>query len=571
MQQNDNFRLLHGGRAFCACVLAFGVVRADDGPRAGRDAVSTGGMVVSVSRPASEAGAKILKSGGNAVDAAIAVAFTLAVTWPEAGNIGGGGFMLVAPGAGREPVVIDYREMAPAAASSDMFANGVGSEARLVGVPGTLRGLERAHRKFATRPWRELVLPAAHLAEAGFAISRELAESLNEEVSKKSAPEEFVRIFGKNGGNEPWKEGDTFVQTDLANTLRKIALEGAGAFYSGSLAPLLIEEMKRSGGLITAADLARYEAKERTPIRGTFRGYDIYGAPPPSSGGICLVEMLNVAERLDLRQSPRWSPRTVHLMIETMRRAYCDRARFLGDPDFVAIPRHLTSKEYAETLARSVNVAKATPSESLAPELKLADEGNKTTHFSIIDSRGMAVSNTYTLEEEFGSKIVVRGAGYLLNNEMGDFNPRPGVTTRKGQIGTPPNLVAPGKRMLSSMCPVIVTRDDRVVLITGSPGGRTIINTVFCVLVNALKYDLPLREAVDAPRFHHQWFPDRVRVEDALVKERPDLLKELERMGHTVNRDHFQQGDAHSIWIDPTGRKRIGVADTRRGGWAAAE
>jgi gamma-glutamyltranspeptidase/glutathione hydrolase len=327
--------------------------------------------------------------------------------------------------------------------------------------------------------------------------------------------------------------------------------------------------MKRGGGLITRADLAAYRAKERTPVHGTFHGYDVYAPPPPCSGGTGLVEMLNLVEPFNLKKGDRWSAQTLHIMIEAMRRAYYDRARYLGDPDFVQIPSELVSKDYARKLAHDIDLTKATPSTALAQDIKLAEEGSQTTHFSVIDKDGMAVANTYTLEQSFGSKIVVKGAGYLLNNEMGDFNPRPGVTNRRGLIGTLPNQVAPGKRMLSSMCPTIVARDGRAVLITGSPGGRTIINTVFCVLFNALEYDLPLREAVDAPRFHHAWMPDSVQVEPALFKQYAATLQQLEKLGHKVTQVRSHQGDAHSIRVEPRTGDYQGAADRRRDGWAA--
>lgn len=526
-------------------------------------------MVVCVSQPASEVGLNILKAGGNAVDSAVAVALALTVTWPEAGNIGGGGFMVIHPGPGREPVVIDYREVAPAAATPGMFEKGVRSEYLLVAVPGTVRGLELAHKRFGQLSWKEVALPAVELARQGFAVGPALAGSLNRALAKPATSAEFRRVLGKDGGSVPWMAGDKLTQPDLARTLQAIAAGGADAFYSGDLARLLDQEMQQGGGLITTADLQNYRAKERQPIHGTFRGFDIYGPPPPSSGGICLVEMLNIVEKLDLRSTGRWSPRTAHLLIETMRRAYCDRARYLGDADFVKIPEHLTSKDYAATTSAQLPAAKATPSEALAPEIVSPEEGSSTTHFSVVDQQGMAVSNTYTLEQSYGSRIVVRGAGYLLNNEMGDFNPRPGTTNRAGLIGTPANVVAPGKRMLSSMTPVIVARDGRPVLLTGSPGGRTIINTVFCVLINTLEYDMPLRDAVDAPRFHHGWFPDRLRVEDALRAQHKSTLEQLERMGHKIDESAARQGDAHSISIDPAKRTVTGVADRRLDGWAA--
>ena len=528
-------------------------------------------MVVSVTRTASEIGRDLFNQGGNAVDAAVGVAFALQVTWPEAGNIGGGGFMLIHPGQGEPPVVIDYREKAPAAATPDMFAQGIGSQHRLVGVPGTVRGLKRAHAKYGRLPWKSLVLPSVKLAAEGIEVNAELARSLNGAIETSRDNDEFLRVYGKDRGQTPWKAGDRLVLTDLAATLSTIATDGPDAFYSGRLAELLQAEMQRGGGLITLEDLAAYAPKERVPVRGTFRGFEVLASPPPSSGGVALIQMLNTVEQFNLRQEGRWSARTMHIMIESMRRAYCDRARHLGDPDFTKIPAHLTTKDYAAGLANTIPLAKATSSASLGADILSADESPNTTHFSVIDRDGMAVSNTYTLEDSFGSRIVVRGAGYLLNDEMGDFNPKPGVTNSKGLIGTPPNLVAPGKRMLSSMTPVIVTKDGRPVLITGSPGGRTIINTVFCVLINALEYDMSPREAVDAPRFHHAWMPDLVTMEPGLMTNHDNELQQLRTAGHTINPKPNRQGDAHSIFISSENGARIGVADTRRDGWAAGQ
>jgi gamma-glutamyltranspeptidase/glutathione hydrolase len=535
----------------------------------GHTATGRRGMVVSVSRPATEVGVAVLKKGGNAVDAAVAVGFALAVTWPEAGNIGGGGFMLVHPGKKGEPTVVDYRETAPKAATRDMFAHERRpSSYKMVGVPGTVAGLALAHRKFGKFPWKDLVLPAVRLAEEGFVIDAGLARSLNSGLRRSEGFPELRRVLGKEGGKSEWQAGDRLVQKDLAGTLRLLAERGPDAFYKGAIAAKLAAEMRAGGGLLTRDDLAAYQAKLRRPIRGSYRGYAVY-APPPPSGGICLVEMLNVLESFPLRKQGRWSATTLHQLIEVMRRAYCDRARHLGDADFVKVPEHLSSKEHARKLARGIDPEWATPSAELAKDIPLRGEGDSTTHFSVIDGDGLAVANTYTLEGSFGGRIVVRGAGFLLNNEMGDFNPRPGVTTRGGLIGTEANVVAPGKRMLSSMTPTIVTRDGKVVLITGSPGGRTILNTVLCVVLNVLEFDMPLRQAVDAPRLHHAWFPDRLKVEGGMLREHAAVLKELERRGHRLAARPAQQGDAHSIKVDQRTGSYEGVADRRRSGWAA--
>ena len=520
-------------------------------------------MVVTVSPPASDVGLAVLECGGNAVDAAVATALALAVTYPAAGNIGGGGFMLVWPGAGQEPVCIDYRETAPAAATPDMFlADPARYSHKTVGVPGTLRGLELAHRRWGKLAWRDVVSPAVALAADGFAIDAALAEDLDEVAGKPKSGAEFRRVLSRPEGGK-WRAGDPLVQPDLAGTLRTIADEGADAFYRGRVAEQVVAEMQAGGGLITAADLAGYQAKVRSPIHGTYRGFDIYGPPPPSSGGTVIVEMLNVLENFDLAREGRFAPRTLHLMIEAMRRAYCDRARFLGDPDFVEIPPHLTSKEYARKLAAGIDLAKATPSAALAPEVPLAPlEGESTTHFSIVDRGGMAVANTYTLQEAFGARVVVRGAGFLLNNEMTDFNARPGHTDRRGTIGTAANVISPGKRMLSSQSPTIVARDGRLHLVTGSPGGRTIPNTVLCVLVNVLDFDMDVRAAVDAPRMHNQWLPDRVTLELGSEAQYAPLVKQLTALGHNVVAKPREQGDAHTIRVQ--GDRLHGAADMRQ-------
>jgi len=504
--------------------------------------------------------------GGNAVDAAVATAFALAVTFPEAGNIGGGGFMVIYPGKGAEPVVVDYRETAPAAARADTFASGNLTQYRLVGVPGTVRGLALAHQRFGKLPWKDLVMPAVRLAKEGFELNKDLAEGLNEYLAKPGdEANEMRRVLGKPGSGK-WAAGDRLVQGELAETLRHIAEEGPNVFYEGTIADALVESLR--DGLITQADLAGYAAKWREPIHGMFRGFDVYGPPPPSSGGICLVEMLNVLEKLDLRKDERWSAAALHLMIETMRRAFVDRATSLGDADFVTIRENLTNKEYAAQLAAKIDRHRATTSEELASDIRLTKEGTQTTHFSVIDADGMAVSNTYTLEQRFGGRVMVKGKGFLLNNEMGDFNLQPGVTDRQGKIGTAANQVAPGKRMLSSMTPVIVAKSGRVVMVSGSPGGRTIINTVLCVLINRLEYGMSGREAVDAPRLNMTWFPDKVTAEADMFKDHSAALEQLERMGHYIDRKPARQGDAHSIFVESDGRI-VGVADKRRGGAAA--
>ena len=545
--------------------------RAEQHPASGLTARSHLGMVVSVSKPASEIGRTTLDAGGNAVDAAIATAFALAVTWPEAGNIGGGGFMLIHPGNSEPPIVIDYREIAPAAASVDMFAKGIGSQYRLVGIPGTVRGLKLAHEQFGRLAWKDLVEPAAALARDGFQISDELAISLNQVIETSPDNKELRRVYGQENGKRMWKADDRLVQIELANTLALIASEGADAFYTGKVADAFEAEMKSGGGLITKADLVGYQAKIRTPIHGTYRGFDIFASPPPSSGGTAVVEMLNIVEPFKLRQEGRWSAKTIHFMLESMRLAYYDRARWLGDPDFTKIPGQLTTKEYAAELASSISLTNATSSAKLGAEILSPEEPPNTTHFSVIDRDGMAVANTYTLEDSWGSRIVVRGAGFLLNNEMGDFNPQPGLTNSKGLIGTKPNQIVAGKRMLSSMTPVVVSKNGHVTLVTGSPGGRTIINTVFCILMNVLEFEMPLRDAVDAPRFHHAWMPDTVTMESALLENRKTQIDLLSKMGHHISHTPKRQGDAHSISVNLQTGERTGAADRRRDGWASSQ
>jgi gamma-glutamyltranspeptidase / glutathione hydrolase len=573
---NDAVPLRGGWRRpalLAACLLPAGLCAALApaplvGQAARRKAVEgKNGMVVSVSAPASDAGVATLKSGGNAVDAAVTVAFALAVTYPAAGNLGGGGFMLVHPAPGKGgPTVIDYRETAPARATRTMFARGGGAYGhRVVGVPGTVRGLALAHQRFGKLPWKDLVMPAVRLARDGFAIDAQLAGSLNGVVAQARDFPELCRVFGKPGGKSRWQEGDRLAQPELAKTLRLIAEQGPDVFYKGAIAERIEAEMKAGGGLITKKDLADYRAIERAPVRGTYRGYDVYGPPPPSSGGVCLVEMLNTLENFDLRKRGRWSAATLHLLIEAMRRAFCDRARYLGDPAFVKIPAHLTAREYGRKLAKEIDLTRATPSEDLAKDIPLAPEGDSTTHFSVIDRDGLAVANTYTLERSYGSRVVVKGAGFLLNNEMLDFNCRPGHTDRAGAVGTAPNLIAPGKRMLSSQTPTVVAKGSRVVLVTGSPGSRTIINTVLCVLVNVLDFDMDIQAAVDAPRLHHQWFPDVTRLEK--VRDFPEVVKRLRAMGHRVQ--GARQGDAHSIRVDPRTGHYFGAADRRISGKAS--
>lgn len=532
--------------------------------------VAVGSDGVATDSPhATRVGQDILQAGGNAVDAAVAVAFALAVTWPEAGNIGGGGFMMVLPAPGKAPMCVEYREQAPSAATRTMFRRNDSRHSwKIVGVPGTVRGLQLAHETYGKLPWSKLVQPAIQLASDGFEMDSFLARSLNSVLLATAVNAEFKPLRAAYGCPEhrAWKAGDRLVLPQLASTLRAIA-EDADAFYVGPLAERLAEAAQQGGGLITTDDLANYEAKLRKPIHGRYRGFDVWGPPPPSSGGICLVEALNILSSFKLGSREVYSVENVHLRAEAMRRAFVDRATHLGDSDFVDIPARLTSPKYAAKLAQDISLQHATPSEQLAPHIPLAKESDSTTHFSIVDQRGMAVSNTYTLEASWGSRRLVPRLGYVLNNEMGDFNWTPGYTDRRGRIGTRPNQIEPGKRMLSSQTPTLITQDGKLAFAIGSPGGRTIINTVLGIALDVMAHERPLPVAVAAPRMHHQWLPDVLRFEAAKAPEYQDLVRQLRGMGHNVVAR--RQGSAHCIAVLPNGKVQA-VADFRRGGAAAA-
>jgi gamma-glutamyltranspeptidase/glutathione hydrolase len=519
------------------------------------------GVVVCTSAPACDAGASVLAKGGNAVDAAVATAFALAVTHPAAGNIGGGGFMIVRTPDG-QVTSFDYRERAPLASTKTMYLDKEGNIDRSLtaagylapGVPGSVRGLAMAHAKFGKLPWKDVVMPGVMLAEQGFEMSQALARGLNREVAGPMAKfPASVAAYGKPGGGT-WQAGDRIVLKDLGKTLRAIAEDGPDAFYTGWIADAIAADMKANGGLITKEDLAQYQAKERAPVRGTYKGFEIVSMPPISSGGIALIEMLNILEPMDLKAKGLLTAESLHLQIEAMRRAYLDRARHLGDPDFVKVPVDmLTSKEHARKVAETIDPAKASSSVELGKDIVTVttQEPDATTHYSVMDKDGMAVTTTTTLEGSYGSHVVVKGAGFLLNNEMGDFNKKPGETNTRGDIGTPANLIEPGKRMLSSMTPTMVLKDGKVVLLTGSPGGRTIINTVFTIVLGVVEYGLNGRQAVDLARMHHQWLPDRVSIEKENGPSN-EVLSKLKAMGHNITTGG-RQGDAHSVWVSPDG------------------
>ena len=529
------------------------------------------GMVVASDGVAAAVGRDALRAGGSAVDAAVATAFALAVTLPAAGNVGGGGF-LVHRAADGAAAAYDFRETAPAAAAPGMFVSGgVYDAARhhdghaAVGVPGTVAGLHRAWTDHGRLPWRRLVEPAIALARDGFVLSHARAASLAAVLPRMARYPASVAAFSNGGA--PYAPGDRLRQPDLAATLERIAAGGPAGFYRGRTAALVAREMAAHGGLITEADLAAYEPRVREPVRGTYRGYEVLSMPPPSSGGVTLVQMLNVLEGYDLQAAGHGSARNVHRIVEAMRRGFADRARHLGDPDFnPAMPvLRLTSKEYAAELRATIDPDRA--SRSAPDTFEWPPAGDETTHVSVVDAERNAVALTTTLEQSYGAKIVAPGTGFLLNNEMGDFNAAPGLTTAAGLIGTPPNLAGPGKRMLSSMTPTIVARGGRLFLVTGSPGGRTIISTVLHTILNVVDFEMNVQEAVDAPRFHHQWLPDRLLHERRGLS--PDTVALLEARGHAPA-PRASQGAAHAILFDAEADVLEGAADRRRADAAAA-
>ncbi len=541
------------------------------------------GVVVSVDQYASQIGIDILKKGGNAVDAAVAVGFALAVTYPAAGNIGGGGFMIIRiPDTGKS-VAIDFREVAPSGATPNMYLDDNGKVERTksylghlaVGVPGTVKGFELAMQKYGKLPWKDVIAPAIELAENGFVLNRRRARAFNNLKKMKNIPKdfedelrkskEFFRIFSKPDGSD-FTEGDIFVQKDLAESLRLIADQGSEAFYVGKIADLIARDMEKHGGLITKNDLARYEAFVREPVKGNYRGYEIISMPPPSSGGTILIEMLNVLEGFELGTMERYGPKALHVISETMKFAYLDRAKYMGDANFGDIPvNRLISKEHAQNTRENIDLDRAIPSTEIGKDILTIEEAEETTHYSIIDKDGIAVATTYTLNGGFGSFVIAEGTGIILNNEMADFNMKPGHTDDKGLIGTEPNLIAPYKRMLSSMTPTIIVKDGKTFMITGSPGGRTIINTVLNVIINVIDFEMNIQEAVDGYRINHEWMPDILRMEKEGIPA--EVIESLESMGHKIETTR-SLGDAHSIWIDPRTGIYYGAADKRSSGSA---
>lgn len=509
------------------------------------------GMVVSQEAIASRVGAKVLEEGGNAVDAAVATAFALAVTHPAAGNLGGGGFLLYRPAEG-EAVAYDFREKAPRGAMPEMWlVDGKYDPKRhhdshlAVGVPGTPAGLHLAWREQGSLPWERLVDPAIELAEKGFPVSFRLQDTLKGAIPRFEPYPASMAQFTRDG--KPIAAGEILKQPDLAKTLRRIRDQGPAGFYEGETAELIEKEMQTHGGLIDREDLKAYRVEKREPVRGTYRGYEVIGMPPPSSGGISVISALNVLEGYDVKEFGPGSAAYLHRYAETMRRVFANRARYIADPAFAQIPvQRLISKEYAAELRESISLDRASKSDPTSFEWP--HESDETTHLSVVDRDRNAVALTYTLEYSYGSGIVVPGAGFLLNNELGDFNPAPGLTTTAGLVGTEPNLAAPGKRPLSSMSPTILAKEGKAFMVTGSPGGRTIINTTLQTIVNVVDFEMNAQEAVDFGRVHHQWLPDRIVYERRRLS--PDTLAILESLGHELS-ETGNQGAAQVIVVDP--------------------
>ncbi|WP_406626240.1 gamma-glutamyltransferase [Acidovorax sp. SDU_ACID1] len=500
--------------------------------------VAKNGMVASEQELASRIGLDILKAGGNAVDAAVAMGFALAVALPNAGNIGGGGFMMVHDARTSRSVALDFREVAPSKATRDMYLDAKGNVVDgkslythyAVGVPGTVAGMEHALKKWGTMPLSKVVAPAVALADKGYPVSETLAKILQQEKKTMGRWPATQAIFWKNG--EPLQRGDLLVQKDLAQSLRLIGQQGAKVFYEGAIAQKIAAEMAPHAGAVTLADLKNYKVVEREPVRGSYRGYQIVTMPPPSSGGAHLIQILNMMERWPMNQWGVNSAQSVHHMAESMKLAYADRSEYLGDPDFVKVPlKGLTSKRYAEQLAKGIDATKARDAKAIKPGQPQPYESDQTTHYSVVDKAGNAVAVTYTLNTNFGSGIVAKGTGILLNNEMDDFSAKPGVANAYGLVGGDANAVQAGKRPLSSMTPTLVLKDGKPTLVTGSPGGARIITTVLQTVVNTIDYGMNPAEAAATPRFHHQWTPDELRIEKGFSN---DTLALLRQWGHKV-------------------------------------
>jgi len=535
---------------------------------------ANGNMVVGPERLASEAGLIMLEQGGNAVDAAVATGFALAVTLPRAGNIGGGGFMLVHLAAENRNVFIDYREMAPAAATRDMFLTPEGKvdkrrayfSHQASGVPGTVAGLIHALEEYGTLPLATVIQPAIDLAADGFVMDITLHQNLSARAERLAQDPETKRIFLREGAKAP-AIGSRFKQPDLAATLQRIAEKGRDGFYAGHTAELIAKDMAANDGLITQDDLANYVAVERTPVTGQFKDYAIVSAPPPSSGGIHVIQMLNILEPYPLKSWGHNSAQYLHHVIEAMKLAYADRSEHLGDPERMEAPiDFLLAKDYASNRRGLINSESATPSSEIAPGAMPSPESPDTTHYSVADSAGNVVSNTYTLNFSFGSHITIPGTGILMNNEMDDFAARPGFPNAYGLVQGEKNSVAPGRRPLSSMTPTLVFRNGEPWLATGSPGGSLIITAVMQTILNAMAFDMNIAEAAAAPRVHHQWMPDRVLIEPGISRDTLDIL---EGMGHNIESTRRTLGRTNSIQLD--GPWRYGYSDLRRPGGHVAK
>lgn len=510
-------------------------------------------MVVAQEHLAAEVGAEILAQGGNAVDAAVATGFALAVTFPQAGNIGGGGFMLVYLAEEDRTIALDYREIAPGYAHRDLFLDEEGqpdpaksrSSIYASGIPGTVAGLVYAQRNYGQLPLATVMAPAIQLAERGFEVNHALAFSLERAGSRLASNMAAREYFLKPGGL-PYSAGDRLIQADLAATLKLISEKGSDGFYKGITAERMIAEWARQGATLTQQDLDRYQVVERFPVMGSFQGYSIASMPPPSSGGVHLLQMLNILSNFNLKEVEQGSAQQIHLMVEAMKYAYADRSRYLGDPDFVDVPIDaLLDNGYATQIAGSIDLNTATASNLIAPGVEIPDESTETTHFSVWDRDGNVVSNTYTLNFSYGSGIAVSEAGFLLNNEMDDFAAAAGIPNAYGLLGDEANAVEAYKRPLSSMTPTIVFEDGKPILVTGSPGGSAIITIVLQVLLNVLSYDMNIAEAVSAPRIHHQWQPDSIRWEPGISA---DTRVRLKQMGHILAADSRVWGKAESIY-----------------------
>ncbi|MGC8121903.1 gamma-glutamyltransferase [Marinobacter sp. VGCF2001] len=525
------------------------------------------GMVATSHTLASEVALAVLKNGGNAIDAAVTAGFALAVTQPRSGNIGGGGFLVYSPGNGAAPEAIDYRETAPAAATETMFQDDKGNVVKersrfshkAAGVPGTVAGLALALERHGTLSLKEALAPAIRLARDGFLVPRRFTEGLEQARSRLERWPATRATFYKPDGSAP-RPGEVFRQPQLADTLQRIADQGIAGFYEGETAELIVAEMQRGDGLITLDDLRNYQPAIRQPVHGTYRGYDIFSMSPPSSGGTHIIQILNILEPYPIGEWGHNSANTIHHMAEAMKLAYADRSEYLGDTDFVQVPlTGLTSKGYASQLRKSISPEQARPASDIGSGNPTPWESPETTHFSVVDRWGNAVSNTYTINFSYGSGITVAGAGFLLNNEMDDFSAKPGVPNAYGLIGGEANKVEPGKRMLSSMSPTIVRKDGRNFLVTGSPGGSRIITTTLQVVMNVIDHNMNIQTAVSAPRIHHQWLPDEIRVEQGISADTLDLLR---ARGHAINTGSAM-GAIQSILIDDDGTL-YGGADPRR-------